>query len=231
MSLGSFEYSKGIDSLTKDTVNGYLRRIQTLFPSDNVYYNTPDLVSHWCILYFYIREKFDPNHCYKSYTISHDDTKMTRITGDNGSIYLSRTAEYGTHEWEFKIIELKDDYWYTTIGIWKMTYDINPEHPVNNCSQSNKVYGWIINDKCLTMAPEAIAIGSHRSREYGERVYGTGDIITMKLDLNKKELSFSVNGKDLGVAFAGIDDTEYKAMVSMNGRGDQMEILSYSYST
>ena len=71
---------------------------------------------------------------------------MTRITGDNGSIFLTRTAEYGTHEWKFKIIN-DDDYWYTTIGIWKMTFDINPEHPVNNRGQSNKVYGWIINNK------------------------------------------------------------------------------------
>ena len=59
--MTTLELVKDVDSKTKDIVNGFLRRIQLLLPSDiyDIYHdNIPDLISYFCILYFYIREYF-----------------------------------------------------------------------------------------------------------------------------------------------------------------------------
>eukprot|EP00941_MAST-03F_sp_MAST-3F-sp1_P001008 g1008.t1 len=51
---------------------------------------------------------------------------------------------------------------------------------------------------------------------YGSK-WKNGDIIGCLLDLNKKEMSFSINGKDLGVAFSNFNDTAcYYPAVSLD---------------
>ena len=108
-----------------------------------------------------------------------------------------------------------------------MQHEQMPYHPVNNCLFTQKVYGWIINVGGLVGVVNSDTVGWV---EYNEKCKcGTGDIVTMKLDLNQNHLSYSVNGRDLGIASNIIEDTEYKAMVSMNGKGDGMELISYNY--
>ena len=53
MATFKVEELRKIDQSSKDSVYGYLRRIQSTFPSDNVYYNIPSLVFYWCLLYFW----------------------------------------------------------------------------------------------------------------------------------------------------------------------------------
>ena len=45
-----------VDDKTKNTVYGFIRRYQTLFPNKNPYYNIPLLVKNICINYYWIAE-------------------------------------------------------------------------------------------------------------------------------------------------------------------------------
>eukprot|EP01084_Bolivina_argentea_P149340 260887_1 len=50
--------------------------------------------------------------------------------------------------------------------------------------------------------------------EYGTKCKN-GDIVVMTLDLNSFSLRFAINDQDYGVAFANIEDTEYRAAIFM----------------
>eukprot|EP01084_Bolivina_argentea_P212656 361435_1 len=56
--MESFEVVKRMEQEVKDTVSGFIRRNQQLFPSDNSYYNIPSLVHFICILYYHKHEYF-----------------------------------------------------------------------------------------------------------------------------------------------------------------------------
>jgi SPRY domain len=70
-------------------------------------------------------------------------------------------------------------------------------------------YGWgFIGDRALYH-------GRARTRAYGER-FGSGDVIGVTLDFNRGTLSFSRNGRELGVAFAGMRGELYPAVAFYN---------------
>ena len=48
-----------INQKCKDTVSGYIKKSQLMFPKDNPYYNIVDLIQHFILLYFY--QKFESN--------------------------------------------------------------------------------------------------------------------------------------------------------------------------
>eukprot|EP01084_Bolivina_argentea_P032933 60942_1 len=63
---------------------------------------------------------------------------------------------------------------------------------------------------------------------YGEAVR-TNDVITMHLNLNIPEISFSKNGKDFGVADKNFQKTDYRLAICMKHDGEAaVEIVSYS---
>ena len=47
-----------IDDDTKNTVFGYIRNVQSLFPSNNIYYNIPLVIQHLCACYYYVGFRF-----------------------------------------------------------------------------------------------------------------------------------------------------------------------------
>jgi SPRY domain len=61
----------------------------------------------------------------------------------------------------------------------------------------------------------ALYHGRARTRAYGER-FGSGDVIGVTLDFNRGTLSFSRNGRELGVAFAGMRGELYPAVAFYN---------------
>ena len=57
------------------------------------------------------------------------------------------------------------------------------------------------------------------------------DRIEMKVDLSRRELSYSINGKDYGVAFDGIrTDIAWRMGVVFNSQNDEIELLEYAAS-
>ena len=66
--------------------------------------------------------------------------------------------------------------------------------------------------------------------KYHSEKFIVGDIMTMTLDCKNKQLSFSHNGKDLGIAYDNIDiDTniKYKLAIIASQRGDQIQIINF----
>ena len=111
---------KRIDERSKDCLSGYIRQIQKLFPTDNVYYTIPTLVIHWILLYYYVWEQFDPNNCGEGYVLS-DDNKILTLKAEYGRLaYLTTIVESGVHEWKFKILQVNCSHYFMSIGIFKV---------------------------------------------------------------------------------------------------------------
>ena len=49
----------------------------------------------------------------------------------------------------------------------------------------------------------------------------------MILNLNDFTLSYTVNGEDWGIACDELEETEYRACVSINHKPDSIEFLAY----
>ena len=64
-------------------------------------------------------------------------------------------------------------------------------------------------------------------KPYG-KVCDTGSIIDIYLDLDKKTLSYHIDGKDYGVAFEDVKEGTYRLAVTLTGKGTTVQILSYS---
>ena len=67
-------------------------------------------------------------------------------------------------------------------------------------------------------------------KEIREMKFNNGDLFGMKLDLIKKELSYSHNGKHLGVAWTNIDvdkDIQYKLAVLISHAGTILELVDF----
>ena len=119
--MTTLEHVKTIDQRTKDFVNGYIRIIQDLFPTDNVYYTIPKLVRHWCLLYYFVRERLE-RYARDNALISEDGG-----TGTNHSYFSQSASIYGhvvmpydakqIHEWKFKCIQ------YEKRNLWAVGLD------------------------------------------------------------------------------------------------------------
>jgi len=54
----------------------------------------------------------------------------------------------------------------------------------------------------------------------------TGSVVTVKLDMDKKEISFVINGTDYGVAYNNIPtDKELRLCILLHNANDFVEIL------
>ena len=65
---------------------------------------------------------------------------------------------------------------------------------------------------------------------YGDR-YRSGDIVSMNVDLREKQIIFSINGKDQGVAYDYVhqdEDVKYRLMVAMHSANASVEIVNFS---
>ena len=217
------ENVKRIDQESKDLIFGYIRNVQELFPADNVYYTIPNLVIHWILLYFYFEDKFDDKLCTQSYDLS-DDKSIVTLNSEHGNrgkgpAFLSRIVKSKQrHCWRFRINHLNSSTLWMTIGVWKCNHDFDLKYRLDSGYVKGKFYGWIVNYQV------AIDGGRHK---YGKRRCKTGDIVDMILDLEKLELRYMVNDEDFGIAFENIEDTEYKAAISMNKSPDEIELIKY----
>ena len=219
--MASFENVKKIDLKKKKCVFGYIRRMQQLFPDDNIYYTISSLVIHWILSYFASVDEFDENSVGGQYHLSQDNMVITRnkVKDFNIAVYLKAEAKRGIHKWRFKIRACNIYGLYTTIGIWKLNHSILKNQNIYGMNDGS-FYAWMVNKK------QIIPGKVHEIRVYGDAKCVRGDVIEMILDLEKKTLSYKVNKKDYGVAFENIEDTSYKAFAFINWKDDSLELLS-----
>ena len=102
MDMSSFKVGR-IDQTVKDLVKGYLNTIRLTLPLDNIYFDIPSLVYHWCLLYFWINEIFDSDACGSYFKLNDDKTKVTTMEDEDGIIFLRNIVYNGIHRWKFKL--------------------------------------------------------------------------------------------------------------------------------
>ena len=221
--MSAFEDVKHVDVSIKDTVNGYLRRLQQLLASDTIYYsNIPCLVSYWCLLFYYIKECFDVAKSDPHSSYSKDATLAIKNSGGSpGCIFLTQVVNQGVHKWKFKLIAIQN--YAVTIGVWKGDKTDNTHRISADAFSQSRCYAYIVNH-CICTPGDS----SGRRYGYGTKNCQSGDQIEMILDLNKHQLSYSVNDTALGIAFKDIQQTCYRAVLSIWKTGDAVELMSYS---
>ena len=63
-------------------------------------------------------------------------------------------------------------------------------------------------------------------KPYGTKFNAKDDTLSIKLDLNKRTISYAINEKDYGVAFDSIDISSYCLAVGFyNIKGTEIELL------
>ena len=218
MSSNDLAKVKDVKNETKGAIFGYVRQmIQPLFPDDNVYYIIPTLVIHWILLYYYIGERFDENYCNRYYKLS--DDKMIITKSKDG--HLSEIIECGVRKWKFKILKLNTGGWNMCIGVWRTRYPMNTSVGMYNSGIKGMEYGWIVNYDIKTWGDDT----QKKQKYIGQDPCVTGDTIEMKLDLNKRELSYSRNEGEFIIAFNKIEKTSYRGVVSIYMKDDAIQLL------
>ena len=212
------EEVKNIDQRTKDFIYGYIRGAQELLPQNNIYFCIPTLVIHWILLYFGgLFDAFDVNNCHSDYTISSKKRKITKQKNNHTTAFLCNVVkDDGVHKWKFKIKRMNYLAYTIIIGVWKIKYPTNTEQDIDLAP--GKYYGYHVNRGMLTKGD------GRRRNNYGVKCK-QDDVITMTLDLDKLELRYSGNKRDLGVAFENIEKTAYKVAILIYRAKDTIKIL------
>ena len=213
-----------IDEKTKLIVFGYCRmnKSNTDIPSEVVFL---------CIKFYFQPEQFELSG--DDISISDNNTKITLDinypTGGSCSAYghmiIPSISQY-IYEWELK---------YNNDGGWNyVIVEISSSADYANRGFSdtrNESYGygyWSPSGSKVRCKP-GFYMEPSRGNRYGSK-YGQGDIIKIKLNLIKKELSFFVNDKDQGIAWKDIkcnDDIQYRLAVTLTQQNSSVSIISF----
>ena len=216
-----------INPRQKLTVYGYIRNVQLLFPTDIPYYNIHDLIKQTCILFYASIHKWDKTFIGSRVEFIEETNSIKQICSEiSSSTYLKDTFDSGDHHWRFRIDKMTDSsMWYCTLGLYKMRCGDPRTNGVFTSKtypkQSGYGYAYSIGKITDEKGEADHYVGGN---EYGIKAK-SGDIIEMHCDMNKLELSFSVNGIDQGVACCNIEKTEYKAALNLYKKGDMVSLL------
>jgi len=149
-------------------------------------------------------------------TISPDNENTVTHTGTGStwqSICGSEFYSVGFHSWDIRVDKNLSSWMF--IGVadksWAGYSDLSSGYA--GYSASAWSYG---------NAPNWGKTNSGRGSAYGS-TYTTGDLVTIKLDMENKKLSFGLNGVDQGVAFDNFSD-EVCPVVTLYQPGDKITL-------
>ena len=149
-----------------------------------------------------------------------NDTKVISTKQSGGVVYSSKTFNEGTHTWKIKI--LQQSTWCSVIGIWKTRCDKGSKTDNRDLSE----YGTKYKNEMYVWRNDGYKIGGGEYTKMDKK-WKTGDVIQMILDFKQRKLRFICNGVD-SVTFDDIESTSYCVCYCGYGKGDSIEILSYS---
>ena len=221
---------KDIPQRDKDLIYGYIRKIQATLPiNDDTFYNIPESINYICALFYYARDKWDPNYIDKNDTLSNDGHAITMKGSASSSYGSTRARAPGIYRWKFMVHEIPESFssWALVLGVWKTKSADKPLTSTHftNSTKNGGTYEWGYAYD-LSYGNLVSHSGSNSNGpKYGAKIK-KGDIVEMILDLNIFTLRYKTNDQDMGIAFKGIEDTEYRvACSSEHSSGVKIEML------
>jgi len=158
---------------------------------------------------------FDTNRRGSDILLSEDGITASYAGDDCWSTVLgTRSFSAGITSWEIRVVQSSTAYIF--VGVATSQADLNSF--LGGCGN-----GWgFIGEQSLYHNREKVKV-------YGE-AFTAGDVVGVELDLVHGQLSFSRNGKSLGVAFDNIYGELFPAAAFYN-MGQELEILPESFQT
>ena len=215
MSSLNFKKFNKIDSKTKYTVYGWIREVENALKVTNI----PTTISNICIIYYRDDECFDKIEPGITAKKNNKIVTVDCMTGDNfifsfGKIGISSTTEV-VCQWDIKIRSKNT----TQLFMYKSI--IFGVASVNS---------GLINHKTKNFYETDGSIFGYKTGWNDAYVSGIYDVISVHLDLKKRNVKFFVNGKlqknEIHPIEIG-DDVKYRLMVGMQQELDSVEILRY----
>ena len=115
-----------IDSNTKNTVFGYMRKAQLLFPKNNIYYNIPMLIQYICLSYYYIGMVLDIKNHGNGLIFSNNDKNVKQTINAWSTCVLIN--DININDCNKFNIHIK----YVKTGAFQMGYIINTINSIKN---------------------------------------------------------------------------------------------------
>ena len=203
-----------IEKKTKYTVYGWVRELEKALKLSNI----PDLVTAVCILYLGDNETFEIVSA--SLKLSDDKKVITKCRDDTmdycayGCIKISSTSDV-ICRWNIKLNHMDR---YLRVGVSSQCDILKYKMLMTNLTGYNYFYD---ND------------GSRYNGEtwsYGLKRSLPNDVVSVYLDLTKKEVAFYVNDQKQDIICPDIvvaEDIEYRLFVSLVEQGDSVQILDF----
>ena len=212
---------KQIPQRNKDLAFGYVREHEINYNS-----NYSQLIKYLVLLYSNQQDRFDVTATHPFIKINQncifDQRKDSYDCGFVYHSYLQNIATNGIHIWQFKFNA--ENSGSQMIGIWKIKSGkriLNgPEFDNTNDGRNCTGYGITMNG--LITNPE----NPRRFSQVTYDVIEDGDIIEMRLDLNKSLLTFKCNDTTHS-HFKHIENTAYRAVVTTYKKNDKFKLLYY----
>jgi hypothetical protein len=157
------------------------------------------------------RFTLDASSCLPDLVLTPDLLGATMVHGDNkwATVRALKYFTSGRHMWKVKLDRCTGGN--TFLGVCNATMKLN--NYIGHDANGWGYYG----------CGNTYRLGS--SSSYGQS-YRTGDTITVRLDMDKKTLSFDKNDAPLGVAFTDLPDLVYPAF-SLYSKNDHMQIIEF----
>lgn len=224
----SFDRLKKIPNKYKLLVHGVIRKLEHLLFENEDDTIIPDLVINLCILFYAIKDRFDPQCIGPHMKLDEENQCIVQQSKQSSnSAFLSSIFDSGSYEWKFQINKSyasKDNSGYSqTIGIWEVKSNddcLKDALKTYFTKFSNRTYGF------------GLPYGSLCSRNTGSPIRDyehdvpikEGDIIEMHCDMELWKLRFKINGKDYGKSF-DVKPGKYRAAVNLYYKEDSITLL------
>ena len=217
-----------VDAIKSDRskllIHGYIKAMQIeLFSNniDNPYYNIPTLVINICIWFYHQTDFFSMSG--SALKINETGDTVTCVSDHRHSAFGNIEIDFNEinnmiYRWDLEILKFEDP-WLMDIGI---------------ASDRTK---YLNGDFCFLQDPEAYFeidndgdIGSNTrtiSYIYCEHGFFTGDIVGIELDTKNMNISFYINGLNLGIAFTEIPKKKYYLAVTFRSVTNSVKIVEF----
>ena len=219
----NFDETKKATNREKIIVNGYIKKCQYLLPSNEPYYNIPQLI-YFTVIAFYHKCEYFTKHGDKIEINDKYDTATNKTSTYNtvyGNIDINGNESI-IYVWKIKII---------LVDLIIFGIDSSNKKHLNNRFSANYTSGWIKNEfefygcgfsiDCIWSYTKEI---DDQECDYGIK---KGDIITMELNLRNKTLKWYINDQYINFILTKINFDNKKYNMAIELRNSSVQLIDY----